>query len=51
VAVATVPEFEAALQQALTSAGPTLINVTIDPLAGVESGNVHAFNFKAPEKN
>jgi len=23
---------------------PALINVTIDPMAGVESGNVHAFN-------
>ncbi|PRW45703.1 2-hydroxyacyl- lyase isoform A [Chlorella sorokiniana] len=44
VAVATADELQAALRQALESRCPTLINVAIDPQAGVESGNVHAFN-------
>jgi 2-hydroxyacyl-CoA lyase 1 len=44
VAVATADELQAALRQALESRRPTLINVAIDPQAGVESGNVHAFN-------
>lgn len=50
VKVDTPEELENALAEALRFPGPTLLNVTIDPQAGVESGNVHAFNFKAPEK-
>ncbi|RMZ52179.1 hypothetical protein APUTEX25_001569 [Auxenochlorella protothecoides] len=50
VAVGTAEELAAALREALASGGPSLIDVTIDPQAGVESGNVHAFNFKPPEK-
>ena len=34
----------AACRQAFEARRPALINVTIDPSAGVESGNVHAFN-------
>uniref|UniRef100_A0A7S0UUS4 2-hydroxyacyl-CoA lyase n=1 Tax=Polytomella parva TaxID=51329 RepID=A0A7S0UUS4_9CHLO len=34
----------AALNRAITGEGPSLINLVIDPNAGVESGNVHAFN-------
>jgi thiamine pyrophosphate-dependent acetolactate synthase large subunit-like protein len=44
VAVGTAEELQAALRQALSSRRPTLLNVAIDPQAGVESGNVHAFN-------
>lgn len=43
-AVSTAAELQAALRAAFASRRPTLINVTIDPMAGVESGNVHAFN-------
>jgi len=39
---------QTALRGALRSKQPTVINVSIDPLAGVESGNVHSFN--APRK-
>ncbi|KAL4431652.1 hypothetical protein ABPG77_001494 [Micractinium sp. CCAP 211/92] len=42
--VATAEELQSALRAALASRRPTLINVTLDPMAGVESGNVHAFN-------
>lgn len=35
-----------ALQAAFARDGPTLIEAIIDPQAGVESGNVHSFNFK-----
>ncbi len=44
VVAGTAAELQAALREALTSKRPTLINVTIDPMAGVESGTVHAFN-------
>jgi thiamine pyrophosphate-dependent acetolactate synthase large subunit-like protein len=44
VEAATADELAAALKKALDSGRPTLINVVIDPQAGVESGNVHAFN-------
>lgn len=36
----------AALEAAFARDGPTLLDVVIDPQAGVESGNVHSFNFK-----
>ena len=48
VAVSTAAELGAALREALTSGRPTLLNVAIDPGAGVESGNVHAFNAPKP---
>lgn len=44
VEAATADELQAALRAALAERRPTLINVSIDPSAGVESGNVHAFN-------
>jgi thiamine pyrophosphate-dependent acetolactate synthase large subunit-like protein len=44
VEAATAEELQAALRAALEARRPTLINVAIDPQAGVESGNVHAFN-------
>lgn len=34
----------AACRRAFEARRPALINVVIDPFAGVESGNVHAFN-------
>lgn len=34
----------AACKRSFEARRPALINVTIDPFAGVESGNVHAFN-------
>lgn len=40
VEASTAVELQAALRQALASRRPTLINVSIDPQAGVESGNV-----------
>ena len=38
-----------AVQRAFSARRPALVNVVLDPLAGVESGNVHAFN--APKSN
>lgn len=43
-AVDSAAGLQAALHTALATHQPTVINVAIDPLAGVESGNVHAFN-------
>ena len=45
----TAAELEAACRSALctgpaSSVVPTLIDVVLDPMAGVESRNVHAFN-------
>lgn len=40
---------QAALKEALRSRRPTVVDVEIDPMAGVESGNVHSFN--APKKD
>lgn len=48
--VETAEELQSVLRQTLASRKPSLINLIIDPTAGVESGNVHAFNF-APPKN
>lgn len=37
-------QLASAVRIAFSSRKPALINVLLDPLAGVESGNVHAFN-------
>ena len=47
--VSTAAELETALSQSLISKRPSIINVAIDPSAGVESGTVHSFN--APKKS
>ena len=46
----TVLELEAAFQTVLCGEAiiPALIDIVLDPMAGVESGNVHAFN--VPQK-
>jgi 2-hydroxyacyl-CoA lyase 1 len=44
-AAATEGELADALAAALVHDGPTVINIAIDPAAGVESASVHAFNF------
>lgn len=44
VAVTSAGELRKELNEALRASIPTIINVQIDPLAGVESGNVHSFN-------
>lgn len=45
---ASLPELSAALATAIRSAlhdrKPALVDVILDPMAGVESGNVHSFN-------
>ena len=48
VSVRTAEELKTALRASIDSGRTTLINVSIDPQAGVESGAVHAFN--APKK-
>lgn len=48
VSVETAEELKTALRASIDSGITTLINVSIDPKAGVESGAVHAFN--APKK-
>lgn len=40
----TAAELAAACRISFAARRPALINVAIDPFAGVESGNVHAFN-------
>ena len=47
--VKTAKELEAAVKTAFSKKQPALINVVLDPFAGVESGNVHSFN--APKSN
>ena len=42
--VVNAGQLASACRAAFQSRQPTLINVNIDPFAGVESGNVHAFN-------
>lgn len=46
VRCATPAELEAAFRAASTASPilPTLLDIVLDPMAGVESGNVHAFN-------
>ena len=43
-AVSSAAELAAACRIAFAARKPALLNVAIDPFAGVESGNVHAFN-------
>lgn len=43
-AVNSAAELAAACRIAFAARRPALLNVAIDPFAGVESGNVHAFN-------
>lgn len=40
----TQAELRAAVMTSFAAKRPALINVVIDPHAGVESGNVHSFN-------
>jgi len=47
--VKTARELETAVKTAFSKKQPALINVVLDPYAGVESGNVHSFN--APKSN
>lgn len=47
--VQSAPQLATACRIAFAARRPALINVAIDPAAGVESGNVHAFN--APKSN
>ena len=42
--VADASSLEAACTKAFAERKPALINVHLDPMAGVESGNVHSFN-------
>ena len=42
--VVNAGQLASACRAAFQGRQPTLINVNIDPFAGVESGNVHAFN-------
>ena len=46
--VKSAQELQDALNESLRCSRPSVINVVIDPKAGVESGTVHAFN--APKK-
>lgn len=46
--VETAEQLQDVLHKAISDRKPMLINVAIDPTAGVESGTVHAFN--APKK-
>lgn len=51
VRVDDAPSFQRALLKALDSRKTTIIDVVIDPMAGVESGNVHAFNAPKPTQS
>ena len=42
--VSSATELAAACRISFAARRPALLNVAIDPFAGVESGNVHAFN-------
>ena len=42
--VSSAAELAAACRIAFAARKPALLNIAIDPFAGVESGNVHAFN-------
>lgn len=42
--VSTADQLAAACRTTFTARKPALINVVLDPMAGVESGNVHSFN-------
>ena len=47
--VSTAKQLQAATRKAFEARKPALLNVILDPYAGVESGNVHSFN--APKSN
>ena len=47
--VASASSLAAACREAFAARKPALVNIHIDPQAGVESGNVHSFN--APKSN
>ena len=47
-AAASAAQLGAACRIAFAAKRPALINIAIDPFAGVESGNVHAFNAAKP---
>ena len=47
--VTTAGELQQAAARAFHERKPALINLVLDPYAGVESGNVHSFN--APQSN
>ena len=47
-AAASAAQLGAACRIAFAAKRPALINVAIDPCAGVESGTVHAFNAAKP---
>jgi len=47
-AAASAAQLATACRIAFGAARPALINIAIDPTAGVESGNVHAFNAAKP---
>jgi len=49
VCVEDAAGLKAAFKEALETRRTTVINVQIDPFAGVESGNVHAFNTVSKE--
>jgi oxalyl-CoA decarboxylase len=44
VYVTTPDELKRAVDEAMTSGKPTLINAVIDPAAGTESGNIGSLN-------
>ena len=47
--VTTAAGLQKAAKTAFAERRPALINLVLDPFAGVESGNVHSFN--APKSN
>ena len=46
---ATAAQLSKVTREAFEARKPALINLVLDPYAGVESGNVH--NFNAPKSN
>ena len=47
-AAASAAQLGVACRLAFAARRPALINAAIDPMAGVESGNVHSFNAAKP---
>jgi thiamine pyrophosphate-dependent acetolactate synthase large subunit-like protein len=43
----TAAELESVCARAFAARLPALVNIILDPMAGVESGNVHDFNLKS----
>eukprot|EP00798_Chlamydomonas_sp_ICE-L_P003822 gene3822-13894_t len=48
--VTTAAELQQVLARAFAARQPALVDIALDPMAGVESGNVHAFNAPTPSK-